>query len=578
MGKAESNWLSSIDSGRRAVRRNMRHRHKTMEKGRAKELWTGVALLVISGVVQWPLFDRMIIPMDEGHLAATAQWMLDGQRLYADLHTGIFPGIYLLTTGLFALFGNDLLVTRWVAAAINIVVIFSLWRIGRRIVSPTWAIVPSLLHLGLIAFAFPVLSMFNYSTTALAFSLLALLFLLRYLEHGRLIDGLALGFWVAAATLTKQNFGALTFLSLWIGLMWGRRESALAGRSWTQTLQPIVSAGLGLSGAVLIWMLWSGILPAFIDRTIVSLGGSQLQHFDNPIPPLFSAHPAESRFTFLYTPPALFDALVHGQPFLGLEVNETLRSAVIRITYGAPILVLMASVLLLARDANQQRGLPTVEMRSVILFAGFFSLGIFPSAIWSHLAFVLPAVFLLAVLLADRMTRWLRRQNASRSLGVWAFLLMMSGAILIAATVQRSLHVTRWNDQALNLERAHLKVSERDQALLVGAINFIEDCAKPGEAVVALPDIPVVWFLADRANASRFDLAIPGAVDEIEIVQGLRLTPIRCLVINPSMYPEFPPFKQLYPRLAATIEQDYRGGQVISAGNARWIGLVRRNP
>ena len=164
-----------------------------------QERATGAAIALLAVLVPWPLFERALVPMDEGHLAAAADWMLDGKRLYSEIHTGIFPGIYLITSGLFAVFGRDLIVTRLAAAAVNVVSVLALWFVARRIVKPGFAWVPPLLHIALIAFAFPVMSIFNYSTLALAFGLVALVLLLRYLERGAFSDGAWLGFFVAAA-------------------------------------------------------------------------------------------------------------------------------------------------------------------------------------------------------------------------------------------------------------------------------------------------------------------------------------------------------------------------------------------
>jgi len=551
-------------------------RDPTLES-RVGQLAAPAVLLALPALVQAPLFDRMIVPMDEGHLAAAADRMLDGKRLYADIHTGIFPGIYLVTSGLFALFGRDLIVTRLAAALVNAVTVLALWSAARRVVAPRWALLPPLLHLALVAFAFPVMSMFNYSTLSLCLGLVALVFLLRYLERGRAIDGIWLGLSVAAAALTKQNFGALIFVALCLGLAIGRRESALADRDPIRALLPIGLAGASLTALVVIGFALQGALPALIDKTIVSLAGSQMRDFDNPIPPLFGPHPDDPRFVFLYSPPVVFDALVHGEPFLGLKVTAGLRTAATRLSYGLPIVALLGGIALLWRTRRQPPGPRRAATRAVVLFAVLFSPGIFPSAIWSHLAFVLPPIGLLVALLAERVDGRLRAARAAGPIIAWRVALALVALALLATTAEGVRGVVDRNPHPLELDRAHLRVSPRDRDLYRGAVAFVHACAAPQEPILALPDIPVIWFLTDRDNPSPYDLTIPGRVDGGLIVRRMRASGVRCVVMNPRMYPEFPPFKQLFPRLARALERDFRGARMIVGGDTRWLGLVRRD-
>ena len=162
-------------------------------------------------------------------------------------------------------------ITRWAAVAVNIVTVIALFQIGRHFMSTRWASLAPFLHLVFIAMAFPVLSMFNYSTVAIAFGLLGLWFLLRYLETGRTREALLLGLFVAAAGLTKQNFGGLIFISLFLALVWNRKDSILQERTWTQVLFPIVASGGSLTLAVVLYFTFEGTLPALIDSTILRL-------------------------------------------------------------------------------------------------------------------------------------------------------------------------------------------------------------------------------------------------------------------------------------------------------------------
>jgi hypothetical protein len=445
-------------------------------------------------------------------------------------------------------------------------------------VRPRLAVCPPLLHIGLVVIGFPVLSMFNYSTLAVCFGLVALLALLRLLESGRTADALLLGASVAAAAITKQNFGGLIFIALWIGLAWARGDSALADRSQLRCLLPIGASGAALSLVVLCFFVVQGTLPELIDSTLLSLGGSQVRDYNNPIPPIFGPHPSDPRFVFLYSPPALFNALVHGESFVGLPIGAFLRSAGIRMSYGIPIASLIAGLVLLGRSGLRPAGPRRNATRVVLVFVLIFSLGIFPSAIWSHLAFVAVPIGLLVALLAERLEEALDARGASNraAASAWWVAKIAFGAALAIVVVSVTRQLMAWNPRPLDVERAKVRVSERDYALYRGAIAFVDACAAPGEPILALPDIPIVYFLTDRPNPSPYDLTIPGNVDADLIVRRIDEQSVGCVVLNPQMYPEFPPFKQLFPSLAATLERKFRGERIIEGGDTRWIGLVRR--
>jgi len=550
----------------------------------------GIVLLAL--LVQWPLHDRAFIPMDEGHLAAAADWMLDGTPLYRGIHTGIFPGIYFITTALFALFGRDVLVMRLATVVMNCAVALCLWCIARRILRPRWAWLPPALHMALIVVAFPVLSMFLYSTLAESFGLFALLFLLRYFEGGRRADAILLGLFIACATLTKQNFGALCFTALLASFFLLRRGSALGERSALRALMPVALSGIFLTLLVVIQIAFTGTLWDLVDSTILGVGGSQLVDFNNPIPPIFGPHTLDdTRFLFLYSPPALFNYLVKGESLLGIGVTPAIASLAIRACYGSVLFILVAAPLLIVRRGLQGRKQETGEERAAaesheeasaerstracVIYGLVFFPGIFPSAIWSHLAFVTIPLLPLAGLVADRIEGELQGPApAAAKLWRGGVLAGLSIAAVFCAAIP--FDVVRWNAVPLDLDRASMKVSERQAGLYQGAHRFIETCAEPGEAIFALPDIPSVYFLSDRPAPTHYDLMIPGNVNGPLIAARLEETGTRCVVYNPQMYPEFPPFVQLFPNLARYVSTHYERTETFGGDGAQWWGLVRR--
>ncbi len=554
---------------------------ETLENAKNRfPFWAGATLLsAIALIAQLPLYDRGLVAMDEGHLLAAADALASGKRLYADIHTGIFPGIYLAAQALLAAFGADAVVLRWAAVVMNVFICLALWSVARRMVAAHWSWLPPLLYLALISVGFPVLSMFNYSTLSVCFGLGALSFMLRYLESGRSLDGVLMGTAIATAALTKQNFGGLIFLALLGGLLAGRRDSALAPLGTWRSFLPIVAGGLTLTLLVGVYLASEGTFPAFADSTIFSLAGSQLKDFNNPIPPIFGPHPeGDGRFAFLYTPPTLFHALVHGTPYAGMEITPGLRSLAIRASYGLPLAALIAAPMVAFFTRRWSTGPAQTAARSSLLFAVIFAPGIFPSAIWSHLAFVMIPILLLFAFLGDRA-----EEALGRFFGRGAVMAgrVLAGALTAAAVLvafRTALSVMDFHPEPLGLERATLQVSSRDRGLLRGAVGFIETCSHPGEPILVLPDIPVLYFLADRPNPSPFDLAIPGNVDGERIAREAEAAGVRCAVFNPRMYPEFPPFEELFPGLAQHLETRFRVDREIRGGQALWLGLVRRAP
>jgi hypothetical protein len=210
----------------------------------------------------------------------------------------------------------------------------------------------------------------------------------------------------------------------------------------------------------------------------------------------------------------------------------------------------------------------------VVVFALLFFLGIFPSAIWSHLVFILAPVLLVLGLVGDRVSSWIEAHSRAAAWG-WKglFAALALGALALGWRI--SVDLRRWYPEPLGLARATLRVSPDQRALLRGATRFLERCARPGEPVFVVPDMPLVYFLANRHNPTRFDLVIPGDVSGPSIVERLAQTGTRCVVYNPKMYLQFAPFDELFPEVARHLETSYRRAAVIRGQDSEWYGLVR---
>jgi hypothetical protein len=530
----------------------------------------GIALLAL--LAQLPILGRGVVPLDEGQLVAIAERLRQGEVLYRDVYTGIFPGIYYLTALLFGVFGEDVLVTRWAAAAVNAASAALLYLLGVQAMRPAWALLAPALLVALVPFAYPALTMFNYSSLALACALGALLLCLRYLASGQARVGVCAGLALGACGLVKQNFGALAAAALVVALLACRSGTPLARRSRLAGLLPLALGALAPALAVAAALHLAGALPAFLHDTLLAIGASQLEAYDDPLPPIFGAHPADdARFVFAYTPSSLYGYLLLGEPLFGVALSPGLRSAAIRLAYGGSLAVLLAGLALpwLDRAEPQRRR----AARAIVAFAALLFLGLFPSAIWSHLAYVLPPVLLLSALLAERLAAAASRAPAlARAWGAGCAAFALA-ALVLGARI--SLDLRRWHPEPLGSPRASLHVSRDQRALLGGALRFLARCAAPEEPVFVAPDMPLVYFLAARRNPTPYDLLIPGAIDAGEVVEQLAATHTRCVVYNPKMYLQFAAFEELFPEVAAQLASEYRRAAVIRSGSGEWWGLVR---
>lgn len=545
--------------------------------GATDAVWA-VLVGLLSIVLQLRTFDRASVPMDEGQLVAVAVRILDGEILYRDIHTGVGPGIYHLTAALFELFGPELRVTRWAQVAVNTGIALTLFALARRVARARWAGLAAALFILLTVVGFPVLTMLNYASLSLFLALGALLVLQRHLESARIGDGLALGGLLALSALTKQNYGFLAILAIGLALTWSRPRSALADRSLMVVMLPVVAAGGSLAFLTTLYFWSHGALGDLVSATVVDLVGAQVEAFNNPIPSIFGSLPRDDpRFVFLYTPPALFNQMLQGGMIFERPITPLVREIATRLSYGIPLAVLVASPLLLWRAARLSEPRPANESRSIVVFAALFSLGIFPSAIWSHLAFVLPPILLVMALELDALEEVARRRVSAPgwvpAVACAVLLFLVTGAsIRIGSTIRG------WFPIPLDLAGARLHVAPDTSALYQEALHFLDDCAGSEEPIFVAPDIPIIYFLSRRPNPTPYDLVIPGNVDDSIIIEDLERARVRCIVYNPRMYPEFSPFSVLFPALARHLQDHYRTARIISGRGSRWLGLVRRNP
>lgn len=534
-------------------------------------------LVVLATAAQLPTYALSHVPLDEGQIVQIGHRLLSGDRLYGDIYTGIFPGIYWLTAGLLGAFGMDVVVTRWAAVFVNTATMLVLWDFTRRLAGRSWAWLTPVLYLALAVLSFPAFTMLAYSSVSLLCALAALLFLLRYLEAGRFGDGAAAGALVVLCGVFKQNYGGLVLISGLASFLWSRRDSVLSQRSILQVLAAPVIAGLVVGLPVLAYLAWIGTFAAFLNDTLFVIVHSQLDAFNQPVPAIFGRHPMDDgRFIFLYSPPLLFNYLLRGTSYATPAVILELIGACIRAGYGGAFLALLAAPLLLVDRLRCVEPETRHAARVVLPFACLFFLGLFPSAIWSHLAVVLVPLLIILVLLAKRVADFTDRVGVV-SLWLRRAAIAAVACAAVVLLVKGSKNLREWHSEPMNLAGASLRVDPRQATLWRAATEFLDACADGETTIFVAPDMPLLYMLTEKRNPTPFDLIIPGNVKDDVIVARMRAAGTRCVVYNPSMYAQFKPFDQLFPETAAYFTNAFEVKRRLGPEEGGWLALERKD-
>lgn len=523
------------------------------------------AVAAFTAVVQLPVFNRTIVSLDEGQLAAIGHRLASGEVLYRDIYTGIFPGIYWLAEALFRLLGSDVLVLRWTQLAVNSVTAALLFALVRPLAPGPAAWLVPVGYWILLVVSFPVFTMLTYSSLSLVSALGALVFVRRYIDGARDRDGIAAGVLLGLATLFKQNFGLLSLVAVLGSALWCRREGRFAQTpAWRAFGVPIL-AGAAVALFASVRLLGSGAWPGFFEATFLTIFASQVEAFNQPLPPVFGPHP-DGIFVFLYGPGALFGALMRGDPMVTSEVI----SWAVRLGYGSAYLaLLLVPVLALGPARRGDCAAARVTARILLPFSALFFLGIFPSAIWSHLAVVYPPllmVFAAAIPLVLSPLR--RRSGAGAALVRGAGLVALLPLVVFTARIEFGIRAAF--AEPLLLPAATVRVARREAGLYRAANDFLTDCAAEGEPVFVVPDMPLLYLSSGRRNPTPYDLVIPGDVRESVILERLKTSGVSCVVLNPAMYVQFAPFEELFPGLAAYLATEFETVRASRIGGSEW--------
>ena len=414
--------------------------------------------------------------LDEGYLLGPVQRVLDGQVPYRDFVHQYAPGRFYIVAALLSIFPDALETTRVLWALLLTGSVVGLYGVARRVSGPLAALWAPLC---LLAAPGPW-----QKSPLVACTVVSLWSLGLFARRPGLRTSALVGVVAGVICLVRQDVGIYALVSF--VLLSGAILNS-AGRAWARS---VALCFLGCAAVLLpavVMFAVAGAAGAALEQVLFA-GLEGLRANSLPFPSIFPLLPRDladlveipSRWIH-YVPPVVYVVSVP-------TVFRGIRSGDPRARQALPILVM--GVLLFRLDVN----------RSHIL----------------HLVQVIPPAWILVSWHWSR--RWSGRSiRPALAVGVAA---VAAGLLLLQVKLDHfhypnSVLVASGYHETTTLERAHVRVAPRRRQALEGVVAELRRDTAPGEPILALPDLPLFHFLANRPNPIPFELLRPGRLEDV---------------------------------------------------------------
>ena len=459
-----------------------------------------LSISVLLGLALWfglPRFGCGLDLGDEGNLAYGAVRVLQGQIPHHDFVSIQPPLAYYTVAAVFKLSGTSLWSLHTFGFCVSLLIPILVYLVGREFLSPGLALSAALpsICLGISFTHFVPFAVWQGA----ALSLGAVFCCLRATMPGPSIWGFAAGALSGAALFCRQDQGIYVLIATGLYAAATRfvpdfesRRNALARAMWYWV------GGLAAAVVPLIsYFLLKGALTDLVHQLIVF--------------PL-TVYPHTSSAPF----PKLKDILAAG-------ANDY-----IALYYVVPLAVLIGMTRLVGAVVRRRFGAEEAKLVLLVAFAGLFYCQVFARSDLPHLLVTLPPFFVLAAVEFD----WLSRVIAARAKRpVFARRLAACG---VAAAVAGFIWMSRllWFHPVLpanskfTIPRAQVRVPAAEN--LQSVIQAVQQLAVRDRSILCLPYQPMIYFLSERRNPTRWNYLWPGdqtAADLSALIDQARRDP-----------------------------------------------------
>ena len=408
--------------------------------------------------------------LDEGCLVDPVIRIMDGQLPYRDFIHGYAPGSFYLFAGLFKVFGANLLVIRGFWAILHGFLAVFAYLVARKMASPFFSILPAVIlslapgpwHKGFFIFP-PFLCLWVFYNT--------------FEKEGRtwyIFSGLT----AVAAFFLRQDIGV--FAAIVFCVLYALHARIFKKRT-TKDLFFFLAAFAGPLIIVMVYW-WSQN----------ALGASLNQIF-------FAAVKGVTAISAGMNFPSLF-------PLWSSNLQVTATNKI----YYLPFLIYIIAIFCLVyKFATAGLTREDIYFIGLIVFGVLVLHEVRVRSDMAHLWQVIPLSLVAAVVLLQRafQGRWLRRCFAvllSAMLTSWFIFVGFTNA------TAGSIAIKKGNDYRLSLFQARVYVPKDYGIELEKVVKYIKINAPGRESMLAVPDITLLYFLANKKNPTYIEYYFEG--------------------------------------------------------------------
>jgi len=531
-------------------------------------------IIFILSLLYFISFAKYGLPYDEGYLLDGVERIMDGQVIYRDFHHTYAPGRFYLIGAAFSVAGKHILVERIVFALLQAMKCMLAFLIARKITRSNYAYLAPLL---ILAAPGPWHKVFFSSL-----GLVTVYAIMAALERDRLKAYLGAGLVAGMSAVFRQDAAGFAVMGGAAAVLVFHLKERLGMGGVIKRWVWLAAGSCAVIGAVFLLFYSQGALGAMIHK-ITSEGMKDNMTNRIPYPPLGAAGGIDRTYllrilpvkALFYLPPVVYAFSACAAVWLAIKSDR-------RMQYASMVCLTIVSVLAF-NQAVWRSDLSHLLQSAQYVFV------LIPVLLWAAdkllrqkvhgpalaaLRAALVAAPLAVVLWATASSVYAARQPD-------VFRRFRAEGISVGATEYvGSFLVTVGNDTALESERAPVYVTPAEARFFSELKSFLDANTAPGDYVLAVPQLQVVYFLFDRRNPTRYAhyrRALEPDEERRYIEDIERHGTEFILLTEPSPTGRLADTRESFSEYAAPV-RSYIMQNYTEAGRIGSVSVLRRNP